>query len=973
MAFKPTTTKPDFVELEKKLLDWWDKKGIVKKYLHRNDPPSGLSADEAGKAKKRFRFLDGPITANNPMGVHHAWGRTYKDLFQRYKNMQGYQQRFQNGFDNQGLWVEVEVEKELGFKDKKDIEKYGIAKFVNKCKERTLRFARIMTEQSKRLAYFMDWGHSYYTMSDENNYMIWSFLKKCWQDGNLYKGRDSVPWCPRCGTAISQHEILTEDYKELTHQAIAVEYPLKGAKDEFLLVWTTTPWTLPANVAIAVNPELDYVKFTTKMGIFYATESYMKRTAPNAKKVKKIKGKELVGRKYQGLFDHLPAVKKAFAQKPQYEHQIIPWKEVLEEEGTGLVHIAPGGGEEDFDLGKEFDLPVVGPLDQAGVYLEGFGDFSGRPANKVSQLVIEFLKKEDRNWLVENFTHRYPICWRCKTELLWRVVDEWYLAMDDTNKKAAKNYRQRMITIAKKIHWIPGFGLKRELDWLRNMDDWLISKKRYWGLALPIWECQKCGHFELIGSKEELKKRAAKGWSKFKGHSPHRPWVDQIKIKCSQCGEEVSRIPDVGNPWLDAGIVSFSTLVEPKTNKVSYSGDKKYWHEWFPADFVTECFPGQFKNWFYSLIAMSTVLEDKEPFKILLGYASVRDEKGEEMHKSKGNAIEFNEAAEKMGVDVMRWMYLSQNPRLNLNFGFRAGDEVRRRFHLLLWNIYNFFVTYANLDHWKPRIEFKKKPTNLDLWILTRLDETMIVVTGSLDDYDPQTATLAIEDFVQDLSTWYVRRSRDRVGPTAKNKEDKDLTYSTLYTVLVVLSQALAPFTPFLAEEIYQNLTGEESVHLSDWPEVKTRKVLDQKLLNQMALVRDICELGHAARKKEGIKVRQPLRKARCKIEKGKLDKALAQLVKEELNVKEVELLKGEETEVKLDTKMTPELQAEGEARELVRQIQSLRKEAGFRLDQSIVVSLPKIPQSGSLIDYLKRKTLAKKIISGKKLKISSS
>lgn len=978
MAFEPTTAKPDFVKLEKKLLKWWYQSGLVKKYLQKNNPPKR-------RTKKRFSFLDGPITANNPMGVHHAWGRTLKDCFQRYKNMRGFKQRFQNGFDNQGLWVEVEVEKELGFKDKKDIEKYGMAKFVKKCKERTLKFAQVQTEQSKRLGYFMDWDNSYYTLSDENNYMIWHFLKKCHQNGWLYKGRDSVPWCPRCGTAISQHEILTEEYKKITHDSVFFKLPVKNKKNEYFLVWTTTPWTIPANVALAVNPDFVYGGYQKKGNdeiLIFLKNLKTKILGSNWQQIKEYKGKDLKGWRYQGPFDELQKVQNAQKENPKTFHTVVLDKDlVVATEGTGIVHLAPGAGQEDFQLGKKENLPTIAAIDEAANYLSGFDHLTGKNAKKRPELIFDYLKKKAGGkflFKIEPYTHRYPVCWRCQTELVWRVVNEWYIRMGA--KKGEKGWgrqilREKMARVAKQIHWIPGFGLKRELDWLKNMDDWLISKKRYWGLALPIWECS-CGHFEVIGSKEELKEKAVEGWQKFVGYSPHRPWVDKIKVKCLKCGKVISRISDVGNPWLDAGIVPFSTLVNPETKKISYLTDKKYWQKWFPADFITECFPGQFKNWFYSLIAMSTALEQSPPFKTLLGHASVRDEKGEEMHKSKGNAIDFNEAAEKMGVDVMRWLYLSQNPSLNLNFGFRSGDKTRRNFHLLLWNVYNFLVTYANVSRWQPKKSLPSRPTKLDLWILTRLNQTIIKVTESLDNFNTPSATQEIKNLVNDLSTWYLRCSRERMAPIAQKVQDKGdqkLAFGTLYTVLVVLARILAPFVPFLAEEIYQNLTGRESVHLEDWPEVGNLKILETKLIKQMEKVRKICELGHSARKKAKIKVRQPLRKIQVLSIKYQVSSELVNLIKKELNVKNVKFLKtGRGLSVELDTKITRQLKAEGEAREMIRQIQELRKKEGCRLDQKIVVFGPRFPEQKKLREFLKQKVLAVKLFSGKNLKIKT-
>jgi len=958
--FKPVTSKVDFPESERRILDWWSKNGVIKKYLQRNK-----------NSKKRFSFLDGPITANNPMGVHHAWGRTYKDLWQRFFNMKGYQGRFQNGFDNQGLWVEVEVEKELGFKNKKEIEKYGIEKFVEKCKERTLKFAKIQTEQSKRLGYFVDWDNSYYTMSNENNYMIWYFLKKCWQDGNLYKGRDSVPWCPRCGTAISQHEILTEDYKETTHDSIYMEYPIKGRKNEFLLVWTTTPWTLPGNVAVAVDADKDYIIATgsVKGNKYYLNEYAAKRLGLKIERA--IKGSKLVGLKYESPFDDLPKVKKSLGK---YLHgvvatdtQILP---ISEEEGTGLVHVAPGAGSEDFHLGKKLNLPVIELINEESYYISDLGEFSGKNAKDHPEIIIDFLKKNKEGFYlfdVSPYTHRYPACWRCKTELVWRVVDEWYVAMDNKSHQEAKDYRSRMIKVTKNINWLPSWGLERELDWLANMQDWLISKKRYWGLALPIWQCS-CGHFEVVGSKEELKEKTVSGWKEFEGHSPHRPWIDEVKIKCSACGKVVSRIADVGNPWLDAGIVSFSTLVDPETGRVSYLTDKKYWQEWFPADFITESFPGQFKNWFYSLLAMATVLEDSQPFKTVLGFATLLAEDGRPMHKSLGNAIEFNEGADKIGVDVMRWMYVTQNPADNLLFGYHKADEVRRKFHLMLWNIYNFFVTYANIDKFKSQKSAVKSQNVLDRWILSRLNQLIQTVTQSLEKYDAFTASHAIEDFVNDLSTWYVRRSRNRIGPTAPDGKDKNACYQTLDEVLVTLTKILAPFTPFLAEEIYKNLTDKESVHLEDWPMAK-ESLIDKNLEEEMALVRQICEHGHAVRKEAKIRVRQPLSSAKCKVQSAKLDNELIQLIKDELNVKEIEWIEGKgEPKVELDLKLTPKLKAEGEARELVRQVQELRKEKDCRLDEKIVIYCPSWPKEFE--NEIKKQTLAVKLIQSQQTKI---
>lgn len=947
--FDEVDPKVDFPKMERDLLSHWYSYGIVDKYLKKNK-----------NSKKYFSFQDGPITANNPMGVHHAWGRTYKDLWPRFKSMQGFRQRHQNGFDCQGLWVEVEVEKELGFKSKKDIEKFGVDKFVALCKERVKKYSAIQTEQSKRLGYFADWDNSYYTLSDDNNYMIWHFLKVCHDNGWLYKGNDSVPWCPRCETAISQHEMLTEDYKEAVHESIYMKFPIVG-QDEYLLVWTTTPWTIPANIAVAVDKKLTYVLVDLDQTKLWLADEAKTRVLAGYKykEIKRVKGSELVGLKYKGCFDDLAAVSKVAKENDKF-HSVVATDNLIlpitTTEGTGLVHTAVSAGTEDFKLGKKLGLPMIPVINDDASYMEGFGDLSGQNAKKHPELILDIMREKGLAFKIEKYAHRYPACWRCKTELVWKVTDEWYIAMD----KGTPTLRERMIENTKKITWIPEFGLKRELDWLANMHDWLISKKnRYWGLALPIWECSSCGNFDVIGGKEELKERAVSGWDKFEGKSPHKPQIDEIKIKCSKCGQISSRIEPVGNPWLDAGIVQFSTISE--NNKASnfevtdtkplYLTNKKEWEKWFPVDFITESFPGQFKNWFYSMIAMSTVLENKNPFKTVLGYATQLAEDGRAMHKSWGNAIEFNEAADKIGSDVMRWMFVRQDPKENLLFGYKVADETRRQFHLKLWNIYNFFVTYANMDAWHPAsgaqpIRYSKNI--LDRWIIIRLNQTISEVTKALENFDAYNASSFIEKFVDDLSLWYLRRSRDR-----KN----DDFYSTMYLVLCTLSKLLAPFTPFLAEIIYTNLTKEESVHLTNWPEEKKLSDKDIEILNEMQRVREIVEIGHALRKKANMAVRQPLLSLFTNHKSLSTD--LEQLILDELNIKSI---KYEQKENKLDLTITAELKEEAEARELVRKIQDARKQLGVKMNEKVKLTTPWIPEDKKLREWIISKTLISEV-----------
>jgi isoleucyl-tRNA synthetase len=1043
--FEPAPNPVDFVSQEKDTLDFWERTETFQKLV------------ELRKDSPRWSFIDGPITANNPMGVHHGWGRTYKDLYHRYWVMRGYRTRYQNGFDCQGLWVEVEVEKEKGFESKRDIEEYGIDRFVNDCKMRVLRYAAVQTEQSIRLGYWMDWndpdrlrwlaeqigqnprkeitvkgpqgsvtdtvenivgrlglpelGGSYFTFSNENNYMIWTMLKRCWEQGWLYKGTDVMPWCPRCATGISQHEIVTEGYRELTHRGVTLRFPVRGRPNESLLVWTTTPWTLTSNVAAAVGPELTYVRVRQGDHILILSRGALPILEGEYEVLDELKGTELVGLAYDGPFDELEAQQEMGG--PQ-AHSVILWADVGEEEGTGIVHIAPGCGAEDFELSHEYGLPAIAPLDAEGTFVAGFGEFTGTSVSESAERVFASLEEKGLLYKVEDYTHRYPVCWRCSAELVFRLVDEWFISMDQL--------RYDMMDVTKRIRWIPSFGLERELDWLRNMHDWMISKKRYWGLALPIWECQECGHFQVIGDEHELEERAVTGWEEFEGHTPHRPWIDAVRIECSECGAEVERIPDVGNPWLDAGIVSFSTL--------QYRTNRDYWRRWYPADWISESFPGQFRNWFYSLLAMATVIENSPPFQTCFSYALLLAEDGREMHKSWGNAIEFNEAADKMGVDVMRWLYCAHKPEKNLLFGYKRADEVRRQFMIPLWNVYDFFVTYANIDEWEPDARWDQAepehPTLLDRWILARLNELVARATERLENYDAYATTMAVEAFLDDLSNWYVRRSRRRFWKSEKDT-DKDAAYATLYRVLTTLIRVMAPILPFITEVMYQNLVRSvdkaalESVHHTRWPDTHVERV-DEHLLDQMALARQVVTEGHSARNSQGIKLRQPLARALVHLEsgRGELDHELVDLVQDELNVKDVmfagdvsdlityrllpdsqrlgprfrdrfpavkaaleaiddpvravrrlgadlpvELeLDGERIElsaedvlvrqepreglavasergltVAIDVELTTELVAEGLARDVVRRVQNLRKEADFDLDDRIVTT----------------------------------
>jgi isoleucyl-tRNA synthetase len=1092
MTFKPVPNKTDFVAQEHEIIRFWDENNTFSKLRQiRAEAP-------------RWSFIDGPITANNPMGVHHGWGRTYKDLFHRFKTMQGFRTRYQNGFDCQGLWVEVNVERDMGFKTKRDIEKFGLAEFVILCKQRVLNFAAVQTEQSMRLGYWMDWndpeflrtlstqlaedpmqeitfngpagpvidnvegmvgrlglpeiGGSYFTFSDENNYTIWTVLKECYDRGWLYKGTDVMPWCARCGTGLSQHEIVTEGYQELTHPSLTIRFPLRDRPNESLLVWTTTPWTLTSNVAAAVGPSLTYTKVRQGESIFYLSKGTLNILKGEYEILGELRGEEMDGWTYAGPFDEFPAQISSGAPEA---HRVILWDEVGEDEGTGIVHIAPGCGAEDFALGKEFGLPVIAPLNESGTFVDGFGWLTGTKERGSAQSIYENLKEKGIAYKIEEYTHRYPVCWRCSEELIFRLVDEWFISMGDqleieyeevTEEQKQENLRYQMMDVViNQTKWHPSFGLDRELDWLRNMHDWMISKKRYWGLALPIWECEHCGHFDVIGSKEELKERSVEGWETFEGHSPHRPYVDAVQIACSNCGELVNRIPEVGNPWLDAGVVAMSTM--------QYNTDRKYWEKWYPADLISESFPGQFRNWFYSLLAMSTILERKAPFRNVFSYATLLAEDGRAMHKSWGNSIEFNEAADKMGVDVMRWLYSNHKPEKDLLFGYQKADEVRRQFLLPIWNVYSFFMTYAQIDGWLPGANAAVERDLLDRWILARLQDVVTRVTTRLEAFEPNLATTEVNTFLDELSNWYLRRSRRRFwaksGESTESDADKNAAYDTLYQVLVTLASLLAPFVPFVSEVIYQNLVqnvdpqAEESVHHTSFP-VPNSDLQDPKLIKEMDLVLRLVSLGHAARNQSGVKVRQPLSEVAFSVghaSESEIVGKYSQIIQEELNVKDVRLLdtaaeavkyrlkplprqlgqkygsrfpgirqailalgsevtaqillegrsinildQGEELVIQPDevevqieahegfsaaaegaylaalvTELSKELELEGLAREVVRRIQDLRKQADLKVDARIRVQYQAsgfLKQSiESYREYIERETLAQELV----------
>jgi isoleucyl-tRNA synthetase len=854
-TFAPLPPVPDHPALERDILELWEREGTFAKLVERN------------RGGPRFGFMDGPITANNPMGVHHAWGRTLKDVFQRYKALRGFDERYQNGFDCQGLHVEVEVEKSLGLNSKRDIEEYGLAEFAARCKERVAHFSGVITEQSKRLGMWMDWDNSYYTFSDTNIEYIWRFLKEVHGRGWLFKGHRSTQWCPRCGTSLSKHEQAGEEnYIELKHPSLFVRFPLKGRDGESLVIWTTTPWTLPANVAAAVKPDAEYG--LTREGLWYRVEE---KLDPDAY-VAKARGEELVGLEYEGPFDFLPA-------QEGIVHRVIPWDEVALDEGTGIVHIAPGAGAEDFELSRVHDLPVLMPIDESGRMLPGYGELEGRATTAVEEPVVESL--HERGLLVDVGTieHRYPICWRCKTPLVFRVVDDWFIS--------AEEIRQPMLDANATVEWTPSFYSKRMDDWLRNMGDWNISRKRYFGLPLPFYPCS-CGHLNVIGSRGELEERATAGLDGLQ--ELHRPWIDAVTIRCEQCGGDVQRIPEVGDAWLDAGIVHFSTLgwqnpvwVEHGNATGAAAGltgadlpDHSYWEKWFPADWVSES-REQIRLWFYSQSFMAVTLDGRSPYRAVLTYERVLDETGREMHKSTGNAIDADEALERMGADVMRWIYCAQVPSQNINFGYGPADEAKRRL-LTFWNSVAFFITYANVESFDPA-EPAGDLKPLDRWVQSRTAAFVRDATEAYERYWTPGVVEEFERFVDDLSNWYIRRTRRRFW------EGDATALRVLWEALTAALQVIAPVMPFLAEHLWRDLVdADESVFLAGWPAVGE---IDEALVAEVAEVRRVVDLGRQARAASGMKLRQPLR--RLVVAGGERALDHADEIAEELRVKDVE------------------------------------------------------------------------------------
>ena len=819
---------------------------------------------ENRKDSDNFVFYDGPATANGMPGVHHILAKLLKDTFCKYKTMKGYKVLRKIGWDTHGLPVEVQVEKELGFEGKNDIEKYGIKEFNEKCRESVWKNEKAFREFTEELGQFIDLEHPYITY--DNNYIEteWWILKKFFDEGLIYDGLKILPYCPRCGTGLASHEVA-QGYKEVSVNTVTVPFKLKNMDNTYLLVWTTTPWTLLANVAACVNPNEEYVKCASKGYNFIVAKKLANKVLGDEYEVvEEYLGKDLEYMEYEQL---LPIIKV-----PGHAFFITCADYVTMEDGTGIVHIAPAFGQDDYEVGLKYNLPMINPVDEAGCYKEG--PWKGRLVvdSELELEIIKYLAGEDKLFKKQKMVHNYPHCWRCKTPLVYYSKPSLYIKVTA--------FKEKIVEANKKVNWYPEFvGEKRFGNWLENLNDWAISRNRYWGTPIPLWRCE-CGHDEMIGSRHELCEKAIEKIDE--NIELHRPYVDDVHIKCPKCGKTMSRVKDVIDCWFDSGAMPFAQYHYPFENK-------ELWKEQFPADFISEGID-QTRGWFYSLIVISTFLEGCAPYKNVLVNDLVLDKFGQKMHKSKGNAIEPFSVLKKYGADATRFYMLYASPVWTpLKFDEDGIKEIQSKTFSTLKNTYTFFQMYANADNLDPK-DFEVDYNDIDeidKWLLSKYNKLVAYVTEAMDEYDLNKATRAINNFLnEDLSNWYIRRNRRRFWGSELNNSKKAV-YQTTYQVLEGLCRLMAPISPFITEEIYRNLTQEESVHLADYPVSDESKYQD-KIEEKMDLVRDLISLGRNAREEAKIKVRQPISEVIIDSKNKSIISDLVELIKEELNVKEV-------------------------------------------------------------------------------------
>lgn len=838
-------------EVEGKISNYWNEIDLLHESV------------ETRKNNKPFVFYEGPPTANGKPGIHHVLARTLKDSVCRHKTMQGFKVKRKAGWDTHGLPVEIEVEKQLNLKNKHDIDEYGIAKFNEKCKESVFQYESLWREMTERMGYLIDLDNPYITLKNDYIESVWWILNKFFEEGYIYEGHKILPYCSRCGTGLASHEVA-QGYQEIKTNTVIVEFKRKDI-DEYFLVWTTTPWTLPSNAALTVNPKETYLKVKSDNKVYYIERHLADKVFVDSEYeiIEEILGKDLEGIEYEQLMPFIEVDKKAFF--------VTLGDYVTTEDGTGIVHTAPAFGEDDYNLGRKYDLPVIQPVNEDGKFIST--PWKGEFVMDADLDIIKWLSAENKLFKKQKIEHNYPHCWRCKTPLLYYAKPSWYIEITKLKDKLIENNNG--------VDWFPKFvGEKRFGNWLENLNDWAISRSRYWGTPLNIWRCE-CGHLESVGSREELSKKAMEDIDS-KNIELHRPYVDDIHFKCEKCGKIMNRVEDVVDVWFDSGSMPFAQQHYPFENKEEFE-------EQFPADFICEGID-QTRGWFYSLIAISTFITGKAPYKQVLVNDLILDKEGKKMSKSRGNTVNPFELFDKYGADALRWYLLYVSPAwAPTRFDEDGIKEVMSKFLGTIKNVYNFFSLYANTDDINPRnyeVEYENRP-ELDKWIISKYNSLVEEVEKSFDLFDMTKIVRNIQEFLnEDLSNWYIRRSRRRFWDTELT-EDKKSVYRTTYEILTGISKLIAPFAPYISEEIYRNLTGEKSVHLSDYPKCK-KELIDEKIEERMDLVREIVKLGRAARETEKIKVRQPINKVMIDGKYEELISDLTSLIKEELNVKEV-------------------------------------------------------------------------------------
>ena len=865
--YKQVPTSLNFVDREKAVEKFWEDNNIFKKSM------------EHRKEGETYTFYDGPPTANGKPHIGHVETRTIKDMIPRYRTMKGYMVPRKAGWDTHGLPVELEVEKMLGLDGKEQIEEYGLAPFIDKCKESVWKYKGMWEDFSRTVGFWADMDNPYVTYDDNFIESEWWALKTIWDKGLLYKGFKIVPYCPRCGTPLSSHEVA-QGYKAVKERSAIVRFKVKG-EDAYFLAWTTTPWTLPSNVALCVNPEETYLKVKAADGYTYyiakaLADKVLGRLAEEGKDAYEVLetyvGKDLEYKEYEPLYK---CAGDAAKKQKKKAHFVTCDGYVTMTDGTGIVHIAPAFGEDDSRIGRNYELPFVQFVDGKGD-LTAETPYAGKFVKDADPLVLKDLDAEGKLFDAPKFEHDYPFCWRCDTPLIYYARESWFIKMTAVKDDLVRNN--------KTINWIPAsIGEGRFGNWLENIQDWGVSRNRYWGTPLNIWECE-CGHQHSIGSREELYKMS--GNEKAKTVEFHRPYIDEITITCPECGKQMKRVPEVIDCWFDSGAMPFAQHHYPFENKDLFE-------QQFPANFISEAVD-QTRGWFYSLLAESTLLFNKAPYKNVIVMGHVQDENGQKMSKSKGNAVDPFNALETYGADAIRWyFYTSSAPWLPKRFSGKAVQEGQRKFMGTLWNTYAFFVLYANIDNFdasKYTLEYDKLPV-MDKWLLSKLNSTVAEVDSNLDQYRIPEAAKALQDFVDEMSNWYVRRSRERFW--AKGMEqDKINAYMTLYTALVTICKAAAPMIPFMTEDIYQNLVrsndanAPESIHLCDFP-VVNKDHIDKKLEEDMEDVLDAVVMGRACRNEAAIKNRQPISRMYIKSD-FTLSEFYQEIIEDELNVKEV-------------------------------------------------------------------------------------